>query len=307
MAEGSISIASLDEVFSSNDIVLVDCSIANKVGCIGMGSFLREMYTSRRYDELNQSALLSGFERIEFLHDIISRENAWCISDVAEEVRRLFEILGGKSNYLSFKDKSKRQSRNMRSYDTEKLRVGLKDLQQRAYELYKFFRARDIRWNREIMLDQSNYSAILEMVKLLEEKLRLKRDINYECGWRDTDGSHESDTDEKCVAYLLYLSAFSSKKSALLASDTDFVSLLGVLPRLIGSDAFMPKNQRFRESLVAENPYRLYIRNDEGYGTVIDSSRDIYFEKNFRVNKISDVENSELKGKIGNLWLAIQS
>ena len=143
------------------------------------------------------------------------------------------------------------------------------------------------------------------MAKLISQELNLKRDTTYLKGERETDMSKESDTDERLVATLYNLSS-SEKSSCLLSQDMDFARLLGVVSRMVCSDAFLPYNKNFRKRLI-QNPFRLYVREikTRAYKLTIQSS-EIICDKEFKIGNVKQEKSEEIKQEIAQIWEKFQ-
>ena len=99
----------------------------------------------------------------------------------------------------------------------------------------------------------------------------------------------------------LFLRAmYSIENPVLVSKDFDFLRLLGVTPRIIGSDEFIPYNNFFRER-IKENPYKLYIKfpEKEKFKEILF---DFKFEKYFHIDGVSEEKNNKLKEIMTGFW-----
>ena len=147
------------------------------------------------------------------------------------------------------------------------------------------------------------HKIVEEMVQVLEEEIRLKKDTGYLLGEHDTDRARENHTDEKLVASAFCASMHTTGPIKILTQDTEFVSLIGVLPRLLGSDSFLPCNVLFRDSL-RMNPVILYLKTNEGYAKAVDTSDDskVIFLRDFRIYNKNTPKNKEIRDKLSKTW-----
>jgi hypothetical protein len=130
--------------------------------------------------------------------------------------------------------------------------------------------------------------------------MNLKRDSAYEHLERDHDTSKESDTDEKLLAMLFYCSMFSDKRPILISKDSDFKSLLRVIPGLMGAKEFAPDNSLF-ELALRRNPFDYYHREEEGNLKKFISGSEVTFHNNFDAEEDYS-KNEKLGEKIRILW-----
>lgn len=286
--------ALLDE----RNIFLVDGSAREDTGfCIG-----REIYDARQFQHLNQDVLAKAIRQMRKLSRVFSCPCAFTISEVTENLKKLVEIVSEKIGYNA---QRARLNRNKKAIERgEKPEHLIRILQQAVYNAYTTAKSKEIeRWQSHLGfdIDPQKLDLLFSMTTLLDEKIHLKKDTNVLYGWHDTDMSRASDTDEKMVAMLYYLSMFSGRKPKLLTCNTDFVRLLGVTPRLIGSDEFMPHNEQFREAL-HKNPIQLYLKNLGRTYELAFNSRNVEYNPLFVVNCLTETDNSELKDRFAEMW-----
>jgi len=288
----------LNDILNSEDLILVDGSI--RAEGIGISSFVWEMYDSRRYRHLKNEILEEGLMQIEYFLDILNKPNTFTINAVTEEIRDLEKILSQKIKYLSSINiathkKNKREKRKRQEKPKQRL---LMEMQEKAFSLYKLSK------RKELSINCRKYDSLLEMVKLIENNIKLKKDLGYLNGEHETDRSGNSDTDEKLVSALYWLSLFSDKSPCLLANDRDFNNLLGVVTRLIGSASFLPYNEQFRQG-IAQNSFKLYLKNlsqkGEEYQLRVISSK-IRYCPEFMIYNTTKEKSTEIKDKMFRLW-----
>jgi len=171
-------------------------------------------------------------------------------------------------------------------------------LQETTYDLRIASRNKELQ--RHFSIDEEKYNVLVEMINLLDRMIHLKKDTNLIYGQHDVDMSRESDREERLVASAYYLSIFSGKKPVILTADTDFVRLMGVVPRLMGSDEFLPENELFREALKA-NPPGLYLKAGKRYD-LVPLSTVAQFSPEFIVYNIPEDRNAPLKIWFKKLW-----
>lgn len=281
---------------AENSIVLVDSTIQ------GGHSVCRAMYNAVSYSQIDCSEIKTAQEDLEEAILVFSNKNTKTIPEVTREMGEFDRILGTKIGFLS---KIKRNNREQRKYrkrkkyeDTaEKTEKVLKALQNQVYKLCQIAR------NAELRIHSPQYDCLIDMTKLIETALNLKKDTAYIYGEHEMEDTHSSDTDERVTATLFWLSMFSEQKPILITGDTDFVSLLGVIPRIIGAGSLLPYNREFREALL-ENPFKVYIENYETkeYSLKVDSS-ELRYNPEFELRNLSGEKNKKLEEEIKDLWV----
>lgn len=280
---------SLEEIFAEGNIILVDGSITGK----GHG-ICKEIYKAKRYSHINSGIIADALFGISHLHEILSRQNAFTLEKVSDEIEYLVRYLGEKRAYLDKKDK-----RSIKYYQESSQKESLKNLHNESFRTLKLARSKNIR--KAFLIDNEKCGKLVEMIKMLDMAIGLKKDVSYEVyGEHDSDRSHDKDTDEWLVATSFFLSMYTDKKPVLVTSDTDFPRIMGVIPKLIGSTRFLPFNSRFTEAL-KENPVRLYFRDEKGYKSSINT-RELDYCFNPIVNNVSPNENQIIMTKIDKLW-----
>ena len=290
----------LAETLSPENIVLIDCCLLGYKGHQSKG-LCWETYDSRQYGHIDHRLLAEHHDYMANMMDLIMLPNVWSIEEVANEFYDTIKHLGGNIRYLSEHKRPPEHKRFKREYDIEKQKNALSDVHDIFYEVYRVLKSKSINYNKEISFDKNKIDVLFEMVNLLESKMKLKVDSNYIRGFRSEDRSHISDTDEKLVACLYYLSIYSDKKPVLLTVDNDFQKLLGKISPLIGSYSFFPDNGIFRRKLRANN-FRLYMEINGVYELKLDSASDIRFNDDFMLPGLGRKECDKLKIDVAALW-----
>lgn len=289
----------LNEILDSNEFVLIDGSLR---GSESICDYLYEVHKLEELDKQKIENIEREFKKIQY---IISQPHATTIPEVAREIKVCAEIIGVNLRYISEFEKilkTKPRSRtgckkNHQEYKKpEKNRQVLKRLQETVFSTYEAFR------ERETKIRDRKYTLLAEMVREIDLAIGLKQDTSHLYGLPKKDPT-SSDTDEKLVAALYYKSLFSNTPPVLLTKDTDFVRLLGVTPRLLGSDDFMPYNQSFRTRMV-DNPFKLYIfqEHTDIYNPALTSKSYLNFDPEFILGNIPKLKSDKIKQKIQFLW-----
>lgn len=307
MAEADIRVEqqrriSLDEILKEENLVLVD-------GCGGHNYNGKGESFGVRLFEINSK---TGIERDDIanmahtlrdLREILDNPNVYTVPGVTNELRRLLEIIGEKCKYFSEKvgGLSRRTKRYFEICNNSLER--LSQLQEEAYSTCKLAKSRDIRWCKDLSVRSHQFDSILEMIKLIDRAIGLKRDTAFMYGSHREDMSRKSDTDETLIGYLYCVSMFSDKKPVVLTADTDLIRLAGVTPGMMGAETFTPNNELFRKRL-GENPFWLCFNENEKHGEylVAVDSADSEFDKAFYVNNASPEKNAELICEMRKLW-----
>lgn len=288
----------IDEILRDEGIILVDGSL-RKESENGIGY---SIYTARKYDELNLKILEETREAFLFFISLLENEKVFTIKEISEEIKALEKIINEKRRFCNENRQTEYSGRHGRI--TEKLKTRkekqntgeteLKNLQELIYATRKTA-------ERKSLLFDEKYETLFEMTWLISERIRLKKDTSYFLGFSKEDMAYESDKDERLTAGILWLSLFSDKKPALLTRDTDFVRLLGVIPKMIGSNDFGLYNEFFKKRL-NENGFSLYLRTGEdSYELAIDS-RNMEYEKEFKLLNIEEKESIKARERIEALW-----
>lgn len=290
----------LAEALSPENIVLIDCCLLGYKGHQFNG-LCWEIYDSKMYEHVDHKLLMEHRDHMADMMELIMLPNVWSIEGVANEFYDTIKHLGGNIKYMSGQKRQPEHRRFKRDYDTKKQKNALSEVHDLFYEVYQALKSKAINRNKEIYFDKDKADVLFDMVKLLESKMNLKVDSNYMKGLRSEDRSHISDTDEKIVACLYYLSIYGNKKPVLLTADHDFRRLLGKISPLMGSYSFFPDNGRFRRQLRA-NKFRLYMEINGVYGLNLDSDSDIRFGNDFMLPGFGRKECDEIKINVAALW-----
>jgi len=277
----------LTEILDSEDRIVVDASIQ------GGNNFTGDIYESKRYSHLNVDLLKRQIRVIRQLKDILENPKTATISATTEELRDFEDVINNKRGYFSsHPPKKKKKTRIQRINERPQSQLTL--LQT---ELYSTRRASYL---KELRIEDNNYKLLLNMIKLIEPIIGIKKDRGFLLGFRDEDKSRNSDTAEKLTAALYWLSLFSCKSSCLITKDQDFEGLLSIITGLIGSDSFLPHNEFFRKR-ITENPFRLYEKVMGDFRLLIDSSL-ISYDTEFLIKESSKEVNEQAKKKIAGMW-----
>ena len=104
-------------------------------------------------------------------------------------------------------------------------------------------------------------------------------------------------TDEGYVAMSL-LDAVAGKKSSILTGDTDYIHLLGVMPKILCSYDFHPYNQSFCDAVANNFPNLFYINQKKEEIELIDFDSVIAFIK----SKGSVYMPEKVKSGLQRIW-----
>lgn len=287
-------LANLEEILSPENVILVDGSVrGNRDQTMRFGEIIRD---AKQFNQIKLEDIELEHGGINELYEILQNDNVWTLKEVSDEIKRYAKHLGNQIPRLSANQKRipKYISKEFvcGEYSQE---VRIQYLQEKVFEMSQLAREKDIKQNRELNFDSEKYNSLFEMTKLISDALELK------CGRKEfVKKENKSYTDEMLAAGIFYLSMYSNKTPVLVSADTDFVSLLGVVPRIIGADEFMPENNDFRIALI-HNPFKLYIRTLEGFESTMDSSEDLEFNQHFYLNN-KLAEQERIKPLIASLW-----
>lgn len=284
---------SLEEIFEINDRIIWDGSAHQTHGI-----FLRHVYDIDDLNRINKELLVTNIGHVQDLIDIIERPKISIIPEVIDELRRVPVILGEKLAYYTNSQRefgnakrSRKHSKsrdfraNQRRNENEELMKELQESYYGACELSKL---------RRLEISDPRYNLLVDMVKQIERSIRLKVDNKEKYNPNKKKSTSISDVDEKITAALYWSCLFTDQKSSILTSDSDFVRLLGISSRLIGSDELLPYNESFRDGLI-RNPFRLYLCHEGAYEELMfDQDFESEFVIRSRTMKYSDMVKGEI-------------
>jgi hypothetical protein len=281
---------SIDEITTPDSIVLVDASIE---GC--GHNFGWDIYDSFHYDQIDTKILEFANTSLDSFLSILRNKQTRTIAQVSKEVCSLERIMAEKikrcgHGFVTFGN-HKRKDRVERLERNETL---LKSAQEKCYQACRESRKNELIFGK-------GYDLLLEMTKNIETSIGLKIDTTYLLGEKEVEDTHSSDTDERLVAGLLYLSMFSDKKPILIGSDGDLVRLGGVVPTLIGAEDFMPLNAEFRRTL-KENPFKIYYLEDDGNFDLRVDSSEIEYSPKFDIHNLPGEKSNKVREEIRGAW-----
>ncbi len=290
--------STIARLLNSKDFVIIDsCTFTCR-------NLFYELYAVEAFREVNEESIREELEQRSLFLRVLECKSSVTIPSITSELRTYCEILGDKVSYLRsgphYRNPlgSRRTKGRMRKNNSENNCYSRKDLltklQELSFEVYKMSK------EKEFIVSSPRFDYLVDMVKLIDRAVELKKDTSYVYRHHELPNPHKSDTDEKIVASLLWKSMFSADFVAVLTRDTDFPRLLGVVPKLIGSNAFLPHNEYFRGRLM-QNPINLFMIDDatKRIGTVCYGD---YKYENFRIYGYSQEENQEAQEKILELW-----
>lgn len=291
----------LTEILNSDnlDLVLVDTSIQED------SSFGWNIYETANYSCLDVESLTKEIAIVRQVKNVLENPKTRTIKAVTKEFRNFEQVINNKIKAFSggYIPKNKKIRIKIKKRGNEP-KCKLELLQEESYKTRMLSQA------KELKLEDNNYNLLLNMIKLIEPVMRIKKDMAFVYGFHKEDRARVSDTDERLTAALYWLSLFSDKSSCLITKDQDFASLSSIIPGLIGSEYFLPYNEFFRKRII-ENPFRIYKKNskddeelkkDDGeFKLAIDSSLTCY-NRGFLVNKTSARKNWLIKDNIAGMW-----
>lgn len=282
----------LAEILEREKSILVDTSIKSE-----NNDFFREIYDAKNFSELNRDALKNEISFYQKFMELLTNPKVCTIDSITDEIGTIKKMLSNKitslaPGYVHFKKKQTIiKNRNERKRE---LIVNLQDI---TYNLWRISK------QKQLKIKDENYALLLDMVKLIERRVHLKKDCAYENGFCHHDKSHESDTDERIVAALYYNKLFSVNDTCLLSCDTDFLYLLGICTKFIGSKDLLPHNSEFRDALY-KNPIRLYTKSHGGDFDLRYFRPDV--DENFEIRNLTKSEDLEMKKEIISMMSKVQ-
>ncbi len=295
---------SLEEILNECFPILLDSSMI----CSNIG-ILNYLCKIKNFNQLSRRKIRLEINFLDKFISLINHQNAATIKEVTAEFEVYFNTVRVSFNYLSdyekdslynkknrFNQEFKINYRNRSRLESigkmkfKKNRILHAKLFEKTYLAYQGFK------NSELDLSDYRYELLLEMIKLIEKPIGLKKDTLYKYGEHDKP-KISSDTDEKLLA-ALYLQIMKYDQPILLTRDTDFYPLTGVSMSLLGSSTFLPFNQQFRDA-VRCNPPLIGRPKENNYEITIFEDK---FVDPFRIWKISNKESEQIKDHIVELW-----
>jgi len=244
----------LQEVINNHDIVLIDGSLKGGEG------LCRKLYDNVNYGQLNIDSIQEVISNTEGFKRILENSNVFTIPEIVEERKKFVEILGERLSFFNQSDKKHiprgKRMRNKKR-ETFKPKESLETLQRKAYKTYCLLKKNSIK------IKNPESKLLLDLIKTIEPPLKLKKDIGYSIGERDTNIAHESDTDERLVSRAYWYSLFTNESTCILTADKDIWEILNIGSSGLGASFFLPYNIRFRQRL-HENPITCYGPRTKG-------------------------------------------
>lgn len=294
----------LKDILDAEEIILIDSSIKRGHG------FAWEVYETGKYSQVDIKMLKKAILDTKVFEELLYYPNVYTINGVVKEIKGFEKVVNAKVKDLDYKRKFRAYSKSLKqkiSKREEEVKTLFNELQQRAYSARKLAEQKKInRFPKFANVNDPVYESLLNMTKLLSRKLKLKTDTGHVMGFREKDRSEDSDTDEKLVS-TLYRINMMGECASIASKDYDIQVLLGVVTRVIGSDSFLPYNEKFRKRNI-ESPFVLYFYNigAEMYETRIDSS-EIRYDGGFRLGGVDRGQELRIKEKITKSWKNIYS
>lgn len=286
----------LDYILESNDLLLMDTSAQDT-------HFLRDSYGIRKIEDINLDLLNYENGNILKFINLLNDSKLGTIQEVIDEIKIYVEKLGYKISWITkYKEDHRKFLGNQRikidrKYVNHKKKdhYDLIDLLRIYHEnVYKFY---SICKNKKIEIKNKNYELFVQMFEIIDNAINLKKDTAYIYGQEANNKNNH--TDEKLCSALIWNSLFSNNRTGILTKDTDFIRLLGVVPKIIGSDEFLPCNQYFRKRIKSNNPHLYILYNDKLCNEI---SLDYKFENTVEIKNNRDGDNKKLKTQIEAIW-----
>jgi len=281
------------------DVLLVDSSSRN-IFPGATSSFGDDIYNCRTFCDISHSLVQKELERISSLLGLLNMPNARTIPQVTCEIREYERVVSDKLSFCSRNTFGFIQGRSRTRDISERTRAALLDLQSMAYQTRRLSEAKES--ERHVRVDKICYDALAEMIYSLDAAIGLSKDTAYVYGKGDFD-KKPAETDARMVAMAYLFSMYGKAKTAIATADTDFVRIMGVVPRLMGSHDFLPANQDFLDMVKSNYPV-LYFFDEEGCKKIVFEN---LLSEGFHVNNVNGAENSLIKERIRVLWEQINS
>lgn len=288
-------VVTLEEIFGEDKVVLVDAGMCGEDA--EEHGFGWKIGDTKKFSGVSQKEAREEIRRIEEFKAILEMPGAYTIQKVTSCIEAYVRHIGHQLRVFADSSDFGRSEKHALSG-----RQVLQEVEQSVFELWQLSRAKEIERSRAIEIDKRSYDFLVDMVKILDRAIELKKDTRYVYQERDLPNTDGSDKDERLVGLLYYLSMFKDISPAILTCDTNFVRLLGVTPKLIGAFDFLPYNNRFIEAMQI-HPFTLYFedRTSREFQIVVSGDKVVAQDAQFRVYSRPEEEDSAKRGLM-QLW-----
>jgi hypothetical protein len=282
----------LKEILDSKEInlVLVDTSIRKG------NDFSWKIYDRRNYSSLNKTQLKEEIEAVRQLKEILEDPKTRTIRATTQEIRYFENNINSKIKYFSKIPLPRKRKIRVKIKEVNiRLQGQLLVLQEEVYQ------TRRLSYSKELRIEDNNYGALLDIVKLIDSEIKTEKDAGFILGFNDKNRPRNSDKDERLATGLYWLSLFSDKSSCLITKDEYFQKLTWIVTQLIGSESFLPHNEFFRRRII-ENPFKINRLYKEKSQWHIDNSFTSY-DRDSLIKKSCAQINETIKGDIQQMWM----
>lgn len=271
---------SLKEILNTSNIVLLDTSACSYRRKGNLNESLRSCY---QYAQIEEGLIKEESDRIDGLMSIILSESTRIIPEVIKEIE-------GYRNYL-IKRNEVFLINGVRNEDKETKR-------QMEHLIEKSNLMIDASLKKELIIEDPKYNILTKMIVLLNKTINIKGAHTASNEEKIVD--KYTITDERLVAASYYLS-INKKIPSIITGDIHFIDLFDATIPLMGSDEFLPYNNKFR--WVTWNKFvRLYfLNNNEEYNITNIKLKERIFPKNFKLHNYPE-KSEETKKKMLDLW-----
>jgi hypothetical protein len=216
------------------------------------GSMISHILNSSRYEDLSDVWVEYKIDRHDRISGLLEDERSLTIPNATLEFGRFYGALVKGDNLLKRNGFRGKKGRLLRD-----LVISVKENVLRSKM-------------SEVDINSARMNAIYDMVIMLSKTLDLKKKSeSYKHYGRANNGSNNSsrlNTDEEYVAVCLR-DMIDGSQPSLITGDTDFVPLIGEVPRILGSYLFKPYNEKFSETLRECHP-QLFLTNSSKIGLI---------------------------------------
>ena len=291
----------LIEILDSHENVIIDGSARIH------SSFMWDIYEIDDYSCFKSEDIRRESSIFQKFAEILNHPNSRTTPEINHGIKIYAEKIGEKISFLSSRNiqrgnranKWRRGLKKSGNLDERRLlnQRLLKRLQGIVFTAYCSSKRKELR-----KIDDPHYETFADMLVQLERILHLKRDTGFLLGYHNEDRSYSSEADERVAATILWQSMFSDKSPVLVTRDRDFINLLEVIPKIIGSDDFLPYNKLFRRQVIG-NPFILYYTKSRGesYKHHLNNLY-IDFNPNFKLHGASLENNKKMEKIIRGFW-----
>ncbi|MAH07045.1 hypothetical protein CMI38_02215 [Candidatus Pacearchaeota archaeon] len=244
------------------------------------GNIVSHILDSSRYEDLNEVWIEYEMDRQDRINELLEDERSLTIPNATLEFGRFHGVLEKGDRLLKGNGSRGKKGGLLRDLvNSVKESVLLSEMS-------------------EVDVNSARVNGIYDMVILLSRAMDLKRkNESYKHYGRVSNRPNNPsklNTDEEYVAVCLR-DMIDGLQPSLITGDTDFVSLIGEVPRILGSRLFKPYNEKFSETFKECYP-QLFLTYSSKIGLV-----DLFNCDSFNRRAHQSLKRKVI-GQLRNMW-----